>query len=175
VQALDEHTLVVELEEPIGYFLQLLGRTTFPVPRHVVEAHGEAWAEVGDIVTNGPFRLESWQRGQSMTLVRNPEYRGRFTGNVQQIERALEWSAAQELYEADNLDVSDLRFFPPPEVDRARQRHAGEYLVQSNMKLFANFCQPGGRGGGRYPPFAAFGDCTGGAGWRAGALPIGPG
>ncbi|NIN65217.1 MAG: hypothetical protein GTO63_11060 [Anaerolineae bacterium] len=128
VQALDEHTLVVELEEPTGYFLQVLGRASYPVPRHVVEAHGEAWTEVENIVTNGPFRLESWQRGQSMTLVRNPEYRGRFTGNVQQIELALEWSAAQELYEADSLDVSDLRFFPPPEVDRARQRHAGEYL-----------------------------------------------
>jgi ABC-type transport system substrate-binding protein len=53
---------------------------------------------VGNIVTNGPFRLESWQRGQSMVLVRNPAYHGRFRGNVQRVKLSLfssaEWSAA---------------------------------------------------------------------------------
>jgi oligopeptide transport system substrate-binding protein len=99
------------------------------VPRHVVETYGEAWTEVDNIVTNGPFRLKSWQRGQSMVFVRNPEYRGRFTGNMHQIDLlALEWSSALKMYEDDKLDVLDLGLLPPPEVDRARQRHAGEYL-----------------------------------------------
>jgi oligopeptide transport system substrate-binding protein len=130
VQALDEHTLVVELEEPTSYFLQLLDYPiTNPVPRHVVETYGEAWTEVDNIVTNGPFRLKSWQRGQSMVFVRNPEYRGRFTGNMHQIDLlALEWSSALKMYEDDRLDVLDLGLLPPPEVDRARQRHAQEYL-----------------------------------------------
>ena len=75
VQALNEHALVVELNEPTSYFLQLLTYpATGPVPRHVVERYDETWTEVDNIVTNGPFRLESWQRGQSMVLVRNPEY-----------------------------------------------------------------------------------------------------
>jgi ABC-type oligopeptide transport system substrate-binding subunit len=130
VQALDEHTLIVELEEPTSYFLQLLAYpVTAPVPRHVVESYGQAWTEVDNIVTNGPFRLESWQRGQSMTFVRNPEYRGRFTGNMQKIDLfSLDWSAALKMYENDRLDVLDLRLLPPPEMDRARQRYAGEYL-----------------------------------------------
>jgi oligopeptide transport system substrate-binding protein len=73
VQAVDEATLVVELEGPTGYFLQLLAdQATYALPRHVVEAQGESWTEVGNIVTNGPFRLEAWQPGQSMVLVRNP-------------------------------------------------------------------------------------------------------
>jgi oligopeptide transport system substrate-binding protein len=131
VRALDEVTLVVELEGPVGYFPQLLAYTaTYPVPRHVVEAHGEAWTEPGNIVTNGPFRLESWQRGESMVLGRNPEYHGRFRGNVQRVE--LPWlahpSARLELYEADGLDILNLEGLPPSERDRARQRHAGEYV-----------------------------------------------
>ncbi|NIS59982.1 MAG: AAA family ATPase [Proteobacteria bacterium] len=130
VHALDEHTLVVELKEPTSYFLQLLAyAATAPVPRHVVETYGEAWMEVDNIVTNGPFRLESWQRGQSMVLVRNPEYRGRLRGNVQQIDLfALERSAALKMYEDDTLDVLEFGPHPPPEMDRVRQRHAGEYL-----------------------------------------------
>jgi ABC-type oligopeptide transport system substrate-binding subunit len=134
VRAVDEATLVVELEEPTGYFLQLLAHfTTYALPQHAVEAHGEAWTEVGNIVTNGPFRLEAWQRGESMVLVRNADYRGRFTGNVQRVELTLlplrEWPAVLEKYEAGDLDVI-LRHWhiPPPERDRIRRRHAGEYV-----------------------------------------------
>jgi oligopeptide transport system substrate-binding protein len=65
-----------------------------------------------------------------MVLVRNPEYHGRFRGNVQQVELSLpaDWSARLDLYESDGLDILDLLGFPPLEVDRARQRHAGEYV-----------------------------------------------
>ncbi len=133
VQALDEVTLAVELEGPTGYFLQLLAHgATYPVPRRVVEAHAEAWTEVGNIVTNGPFRPETWQRGQSMVFSRNPKYHGRFKGNVQRAE--LTFVPAEELctflavYEADVLDTLDITFFPLEEVEGALQRHAGEYV-----------------------------------------------
>ncbi|MBL7184563.1 MAG: AAA family ATPase [Anaerolineae bacterium] len=131
VRALDEVTLVVELEKPTSYFLLLLAWwVPRPIPRHVVEEHGEAWTEVENIVTYGPFKLESWRRGESMVLVRNPEYRGRFTGNVQRVELSLlmEESDPLEMYEANDLDILDLDDLAPLEKDRARQRHAGEYL-----------------------------------------------
>ena len=133
VQALNEATLTVELEEPTGYFLHLLSdHVSFPVPRHVVETHGEAWTEVGNIVTNGPFKLDLWEREGVMVLVRNPSYHGHFTGNVHQVELVLrpvkEWSANLQMYEADDLDVLILSRFPPLDMDRARHRHAGEYV-----------------------------------------------
>ena len=135
VCALDDVTLVVQLEGPTGYFLQLVAHDgTFPVPRHVVEAHGEAWAERGNIVTNGPFILKAWQRGQSMVFSRNPKHHGRFRGNVQRVELLpllpiqAEWSAALEVYEADGLDILNITWSPPAEKDRARQQHTGEYV-----------------------------------------------
>jgi oligopeptide transport system substrate-binding protein len=132
VWALDEVTLVVELEGPTGYFLQLLAYSaTYPVPRHVVEVHGEAWTERGKIVTNGPFRLEAWQRGESMVLARNPEYYGRFRGNLQRVElylQRIDPSARLEMYEADGLDILNITFFQPLEIDGAGQRHAWDYI-----------------------------------------------
>jgi len=131
VRALDEVTLAVELEGPTGYFPHLMAyNATYPVPRHVVEAHGEVWTEVGNIVTNGPFTLEAWQRGESMALVRNPEYHGQFRGNVQRVRLSLllDPSAILELYEADGLDTLILWGSLSPEMDRARQRQAGEYV-----------------------------------------------
>jgi len=134
VQAVDAATLVVELEGSTGYFLQLLADSaTYPVPRHVVEAHGEAWTAVGNIVTNGPFRLESWQPDESMVLVRNPDYHGQVMGNTQRVELTLlplrEWPTILDMYEANELDVIlRLWHIPPTERDRVRLRHAGEYV-----------------------------------------------
>jgi oligopeptide transport system substrate-binding protein len=131
VRAPDDRTLLVELEGPTGYFLSLLAHyATYPVPRHVLEAHGEAWVRAGNLITNGPFRLESWRQGKTMVLARNPEYHGRFRGNLQRVEISfgIEKSAVLELYEIGDLDMLGLVDFPPSEWDRARRRHAGEYV-----------------------------------------------
>jgi oligopeptide transport system substrate-binding protein len=131
VRALDELSLAVELEGPTGFFLHLLAHyTTYPVPRHVLDAHGGAWTEPGNLTTNGPFRLETWDRGVSMVLARNPGYTGQFRGNLDRVELSLlaDPSAALEMYEADDLDIMYFHILPPAEMDRVRQRHAGEYV-----------------------------------------------
>jgi oligopeptide transport system substrate-binding protein len=130
VRALDTVTLLVELEGPTGFFPQLLTQPAlFPVPRHVVEAHGEAWTEMEYLVTNGPFKLERWQPGHSMLLTRNPHYRGQFAGNVDEVDLILNAASVadqSELYAADRLDIVQL--WASPDSDRVRQRHAEEYL-----------------------------------------------
>ncbi len=131
VRALDEVTLTVELQGPTGYFLHVLACVpTYPVPRHAVEAHGEAWTEAGKIVTSGPFRLEAWNRGESMVLERNPEYHGRFTGNLERVEMPLlaDRSTPLEAYKADSVDVLHVRYLPEGEAARAFQQCAGEWV-----------------------------------------------
>jgi oligopeptide transport system substrate-binding protein len=130
VHALDSFTLGVELEGPISYFPYLLAFVAgYPMPRHVVEVHGDDWAEFGNLVTNGPFRLVSWERGRSLVLERNPTYHGRFTGNLQRVECTFNWGQpgrSLQQYEADEVDIcGDL---PLAELARARQRFAEEYV-----------------------------------------------
>ena len=73
-----------------------------------------------------------------MVLLRNPAYYGQLTGNVQRIELSLlpsaAWSAGLALYEADNLDI--LTLLPSQEMDRTRQRHAGDYVSTPYLALF---------------------------------------
>src|SRR5215207_5917565 len=77
VKATDEKTLVVTLEGPTPYFPLLAATWTYyPVPRHVVEAEGDAWVEAGKMVSNGPYILTAWEHDQSMTLERNEKYYG---------------------------------------------------------------------------------------------------
>jgi ABC-type oligopeptide transport system substrate-binding subunit len=130
VHALDAVTLAVELEGPTSYLFHVLV-LTHPVPRHIVEAHGAGWTELSSIATNGPFRLVAWERGESMVLERNPDYHGRFGGNVERVECLFLAGQPQRLlamYEDDELDILPLVSLPPAERDQARQRYAGEYV-----------------------------------------------
>jgi oligopeptide transport system substrate-binding protein len=142
VRAADDTKLVVELEGPRGHFLQLLGDyPTYVLPRHAIEAHGDAWTNVANIVTSGPFRLVSWEPGVSMILERNPAYNGRFTGNVERVEVALlhlqEWRRVVEMYESDRLDVLLRQWFiPPVERDGIRRRYAGETIAIPTLQTF---------------------------------------
>jgi oligopeptide transport system substrate-binding protein len=148
IYAPNETTLVIELEAPVSYFMQNLSYyVLLPVPRHVVEAHGPTWAEPEHIVTNGPFCLAAWRRGEIMRLERNPRYHGRFTGNVQQVELTLGVSPSGQfdLYEADRVDIVYSWFFSSFEIDPLRQRHAGEYLRRprfASLYLIFNVSRP---------------------------------
>jgi ABC-type oligopeptide transport system substrate-binding subunit/DNA-binding SARP family transcriptional activator len=131
VQALDERTLIVELEGPTSYFPQLLTQGMFfPVPRHVVLAHSDRWTDSTHIVTNGPFKLVSWQPGQLMRLERNPDYRGPFSGNIRQVDVFLDVSHAEglKMYEAERLDIAAVWPGPTPEAQRILQSYSEEYL-----------------------------------------------
>jgi ABC-type oligopeptide transport system substrate-binding subunit len=132
VRALDDLTLVVELESPAAYFLQWLGYLAMcAVPRHAVDAYGSEWTDQQHIVTNGPFRIESWDAGRSMVLLRDPGYSGRRSGNLERVELLeldLHSSHALEMYQADALDVLDIQYLSVADLERARQRHAAEYV-----------------------------------------------
>jgi oligopeptide transport system substrate-binding protein len=132
IQAPTAHTLVIELEQPNSYFLFLLAKTfAFPIPRHLVELHGDRWAEPDKLVTNGPFQLESTVDGKSLTIVRSRTYHGEMTGNVERVECLWidDWQKRLELYEEDKIDVLSLWNLPPAEMNRVRQRKADDYLT----------------------------------------------
>ncbi len=75
VQALDAHTLVVELEHPLPYFLELVSMTCFfPVPLNVVSQNGNWGTSPEGFVSNGPFSLHSWKHADQLTLKKNSRY-----------------------------------------------------------------------------------------------------
>ncbi|MFZ1466559.1 MAG: ABC transporter substrate-binding protein, partial [Anaerolineae bacterium] len=137
VHALDDLTLLVELERPTGYFLQLMACSAwYPVPRHVVEKQGAAWTQPEHFVSNGPYRLAAWQAGQRLSLVRNTAYFGHCAGNIERVELSLGLSYDDGLaaYEADQLDVLNLEGASPGMQDRARQRFPGDYVSLPTLR-----------------------------------------
>ena len=130
VQALDDTTLQIELEQPTSYFLQLLTHPlTYPVPKKMVQQHGQEWAQPDNLVTNGPYQLASWTK-ELIALTRNPLYKGHRRGNVYQIEAAFHHDDADKLalYENDQLDIIDVWSFPVVLKNRVREKFAGELI-----------------------------------------------
>jgi oligopeptide transport system substrate-binding protein len=133
VQAVDDFTFAVELHEPIGHFLYLLTlAATFPIPRHIVEQYGSAWTQIEHLVTSGPYRLAAWEPDYTITLERNPAYRGPSSGNVSRVELSLprtrSTDSAIDQYEAGAHDVASLDH--PDLIEYGRRTHPDEYVTQ---------------------------------------------
>lgn len=77
VEALNETTFQVRLEDPTPYFLGLLTHpTTYPVWRPGVETFGSSHVRPGNLVSNGAYQLIDWQVRSRIELARNPHYHG---------------------------------------------------------------------------------------------------
>ena len=75
VEAPSERKLVVELENPTPYFLELVAfYTFFPQPKKVVKKHGEKWTRPKNIVTNGAYDLKAYNPQQEIILEKNAKY-----------------------------------------------------------------------------------------------------
>jgi ABC-type oligopeptide transport system substrate-binding subunit len=77
LKAIDDWTLEVTMEGPRGVFpVKVAYTAAVPAPKWKVEELGDAWALGGDnpIVTNGPFKVESWEHDQTIRLVKNEGY-----------------------------------------------------------------------------------------------------
>ncbi|MFJ6207815.1 peptide ABC transporter substrate-binding protein [Lysinibacillus sp. NPDC092081] len=76
IKAEDDKTLVVTLENPTPYFLELTGfKTYLPVNQKVTEANKEWFADAGEnFVTNGPYKLSDWKHNDSIVLKKNADY-----------------------------------------------------------------------------------------------------
>ena len=75
VKAPDPKTLVLTLEKPYPYLPErLLYPTAYPVPRHVIERHGDDWVKPEHWVSNGAYVLQAWQPQAAVTLARNPQF-----------------------------------------------------------------------------------------------------
>ncbi len=79
VRAIDDQTLLVELESPCGFCTSLMVHAAFyPIKEAFRVKQGEAYAaEASNLLYNGPFKLVEWVHGGRMLLTKNDTYWGR--------------------------------------------------------------------------------------------------
>ena len=73
VAALDERTVEIRLNHPMGYLPDLLADSRAAVvPQHVIEEHGRDWVSPDNIVTSGAYTLAERAVDSQTVLTRNP-------------------------------------------------------------------------------------------------------
>ncbi|MDR3051236.1 MAG: peptide ABC transporter substrate-binding protein [Oscillospiraceae bacterium] len=131
VKAPDDRTLVITLTAPAPYFLAILTMWTFdPVQQATVEANGERWTASPDTyVVNGPFKVSEINLGESVVLVKNPEYYDADKVKLEKItfRYITDMGTALMAYESGEVDGS--RSFPPTDYARLRSGDNGLVIV----------------------------------------------
>ncbi|RCS21301.1 peptide ABC transporter substrate-binding protein, partial [Phyllobacterium salinisoli] len=75
VEAVDDQTLEITLEQPTPYFIQILAhQTALPVSKASVEKNGTKFVQPGIMVSNGAFKLTGHVPNDNLTVEKNPEY-----------------------------------------------------------------------------------------------------
>jgi oligopeptide transport system substrate-binding protein len=128
LKAIDAKTFEVTLEAPTPYFLDLTAFTTLmPVPKKVVEANPNWSAKAETLVSNGPFKLQSWEAKNGAVLVKNPNYWNAANVKVDKLDYKMieEGSTALQLFESGQLDM----MISPPSAEIPRLKSEGKLKI----------------------------------------------
>ncbi|WP_095022160.1 peptide ABC transporter substrate-binding protein [Bacillus thuringiensis] len=108
VKAIDDHTLEVQLEQPIPYFIDLTTFATFlPINEKYFESQGKQYGlEANQLVYNGAFTLDNWKHEQGFQLKKNSNYWDARTVKLDEINFDIVKDKSTEinLYESGQLD-----------------------------------------------------------------------
>jgi oligopeptide transport system substrate-binding protein len=108
VDAVDAQTLVVDLEHPAPYFLELLGTHAFlPTPFHIVRLFSDWADQAGEhFVSNGPFKLKEWRHYNQIVVEKNRNYWDQSKVKLDAIQLAIieDESTGLNMFENDELD-----------------------------------------------------------------------
>ena len=135
IRALDEHTVQIELNSPLAFFLELCSFPTLAVvPRQTIEKHGDRWLHAQPLPTSGAFTLGAWRVNDKVRLLRNTRYWD-VTNTASAIIDILPTSSpntALNLYETGVADIVwDKDLVPTELMDVLAQRpdfHSFNYL-----------------------------------------------
>jgi oligopeptide transport system substrate-binding protein len=114
VTAVDDHTLVVELSNPVPYFVDLMSFPSFfPANEKFYNEQGDAYAKSNDaFLYNGPFIFKEWKLSERHYLVKNENY----------------WDAANVA-----LDAVDFRVIEGVSNDTAVQMYLDGEIISSGL------------------------------------------
>jgi oligopeptide transport system substrate-binding protein len=137
VNALDESTLEITLENPTAYFLTALTHyTAYPVPEHVVTEHGDDWVKLENIVVNGPYRPVEWVPGGHVKTVINENWYDTASLNIDEtfFYKLEDQSAALKRYRAGEFDI--LTGFPKDQYEWIKENLPGQAHVAPFAGLY---------------------------------------
>ena len=136
VWAEDDYTVKFGLKDPAGYFPAIAGMWVCnALPVEVVEEYGDAWTNVENIVTNGPYELGEWVHEGHLILYKSATYYDVANVKIDQIYCYMieEASTAMTMYEAGDIDSTS-----PPLEDMDRVK--ADPVLSAELTIAPDLC-----------------------------------
>jgi ABC-type oligopeptide transport system substrate-binding subunit len=127
VKAVDDKTLEVTLTTPQPWFLQQAAHHSFlAVNKKAVDQFGDKWTEPANIITNGPFKLQTWQHNSRIDIVKWDEWRDADSVKLTRVNGRMisDGVTAVQAFEAGEIDVNNQ---PPAPDEMSRLKETPEY------------------------------------------------
>lgn len=128
VTALDAATVQIDLEAATAYFPELLANS-FAVIVPAAIAANDNWTQPGNIVSNGPFTLEAWNREDRIVLARNPRFHDAAGVKLDKVflYPIADPNTALARFKSGEFDIN--MDFPASQADRLRIEMPKEALI----------------------------------------------
>ncbi len=140
VKATDDKTLVVELEQPVPFFLKTITLANFaPLNQKFVEEKGDQFAIGEDnLLYNGAYMLDKVETGYGYELIKNPSYWD--TKNVMNdgvtFRNIKDNTSKVNLYQKDEIDLVGILADFLEQYQDSEEYHTK--LTSSNMYIIFN-------------------------------------
>ena len=122
IKALDANTLEITTTKASAAFQFIIGMwITAAQPAWAIEEFGDLWIEGENIQSYGPFALKEWNRGQDLTLIKNPFWAGTDAIPAPKLDEVkfvfLDLEPQLAAFEAGEIQVSEV---PNSAIDRVK-------------------------------------------------------
>ncbi len=136
VEATDEKTLIVTLNNALPYWNELLAFPAFfPVREDVVA--NEAWAtDPSTYVSNGPYTMTGWDHNSKITLTKNAAYFAADTITMDEIDFYLSDDANNMLANFQNGDWQLIDDVPTSEIASLKEQYPTEFVVAGQIGTY---------------------------------------
>lgn len=136
VEATDEKTIVVTLNNAVSYWNELLAFPTyFPVYEDAVK--DESWATSPDTyVSNGAYTLEAWDHNSVITLKKSETYFGAESVTMPEIKFYLSDDANNMLTNYKNGDWLLIDTVPTNEIESLKKNYPDNFKVEGQLGTY---------------------------------------
>ena len=137
VAVADNNTLVITLRLPTPYFLSLLTHpSTFPLHPASLAEYGSEFARPENLLSNGAYKLESWEPSSILRLRRNEHYWNNSATSIEAVDYLVITQELTQLnrFRAGEIDITDT--IPPESLATVRENYAEQMHISPYLGVF---------------------------------------
>ena len=136
VDAIDDKTLVVTLNNAVAYWNELLAFPTYLPVREDVVAN-EAWAtEPATYISNGAYTMSAWAHSSIITLTKNPNYWNAANVTMDEIKCYLSDDANNMLANFEKKDWQLIDDVPTAEIPNLKVKYPEEFVIAGQIGTY---------------------------------------